>query len=169
MFSLLSIPRCHRVNMDQKDDGLNNFLTYWFAGFSSGIDSLDANSRQKILAECGKSCARSYTTTIFKNARQNSSDLKELLKRLHEYLPNGRFELLESGSIRATYLCCDCDLVRLGLVGSPNLCECSAANFAENLKSALEVPVSVEIEKSILRGADCCVLTASFDEKSITF
>lgn len=155
--------------MDQNDDELNNFLTHWFTGFSSGIDSLDANSRQKILAECGKACARSYTTAIFKKARQNSSDLKGLMELLHEYLPDGRFELLENGSIRATYLRCGCDLVRLGLVGSPNLCECSAANFAENLKSALEVPVSVEIESSILRGAQSCVLTASFDEKSIGF
>ena len=155
--------------MDQKDDELNNFLAYWFAGFSSGIDFLDANSRQKILNECGKACARSYTTAIFKKARENSNDMKELLERLHEYLPDGQFEMLENGSIRATYLRCSCDLVRLGLVGSPNLCECSAANFAENLKNALGVPVSVEIESSILRGAECCVLIASFDEKSIEF
>ena len=155
--------------MDQKDDELNNFLTHWFAGFSSGIDSLDANSRQKILNECGKACARSYTIDIFKKARQDTGNLDEFLNRLHEILPDGNFELLESGTIRATYHRCGCDLVRLGLVGSPNLCECSAASFAENLKSAFDVPVSVEIESSILRGAQSCILIASFDENSISF
>jgi len=151
--------------MNENDSEFNSFLRYWFAGFSCGIDSLDANARQKMLSECGKACARSYTTDIFKKARHDTGNLKDFLQRLHEFLPDGNFELLDSGTIRATYHRCGCDLVRLGLVGSPNLCECSATNFQENLESSLGIPVSVEIESSILRGAQRCVLTARFNQK----
>lgn len=152
--------------MSNPDDEINKFLEYWFAGFSGGLDALDASSRQKILDECGRACARSYTVAIFREAWQGSSGLEDFLQRLHDRLPEGHYEHLDGGVLRATYSRCGCDLVRLGWVSSPTLCECSAANLRENLESAMGAPVSVEIQSSILRGAESCVLIARFAGKT---
>jgi len=55
--------------------------------------------------------------------------------------------------------------VRLGLVKSPALCECSAANLRENLEQSLGLSVSVAVESSILRGGTHCVLMVTLENE----
>ncbi|MDX9955018.1 MAG: hypothetical protein RBT75_13020 [Anaerolineae bacterium] len=150
--------------MDEIAGELRNFLEYWFAGFEQGLEALDAQGQRALLHSCGRACAQSYTTAIFRELWQNSADLEQFLQRLSQGGLKARYERLDADTLKATYFSCGCDLVRLGLVKSPALCECSAANLSENLEEALGAPVSVVIEDSILRGGSACVLIATLKD-----
>ncbi len=152
--------------MDEIEKGLKEFLDYWFAGFVRGIDSLDEPSQRKVLYECGKACAQSYTVQVFRDVKQNSVDIDSFLQNLSRRGSGSTYERIGSNMIKATYNQCGCDLVRLGLVKSPTLCECSAANLRENLQQSLGVSASVTVESSILRGGTHCVLIASLQDEA---
>jgi predicted ArsR family transcriptional regulator len=143
------------------DKDFHHFLTYWFSGLMKGLEELDDSSRNKILRECGKSCSQSYTAQIFREAKENSSDIDSMLKNLAKRFPGSTYERKGSNIIEVTYDKCGCDLVRLGLVKSPNWCQCSAFSLQENFQQVLGVPVSVEIQASILNGAKQCILIIS--------
>ena len=150
--------------MDETDKGFREFLGFWFMGFMRGMQTLDEPSRKKILYECGRACAQSYTAAIFRETKQNSSGLDLFLQNLGERFPGAHYELQGSKTIHVTYNQCGCDLVRLGLVNSPNFCECSAANLRENLEQAFGMAASVVIESSIIRGGKKCVLVATLEK-----
>lgn len=150
--------------MDEIAGELRNFLEYWFAGFEQGLEALEPPAQNALLHTCGRACAQSYTVPIFREAWQNSANLEQFLQRLSQGGLKARYERLDANALKAIYFSCGCDLVRLGLVKSPALCECSAANLSENLGQALGVPVSVVIEDSILRGGSACVLIATLKD-----
>ncbi len=138
------------------------FLGYWFSGLMAGLAEIDEPARRHVLHECGKACACSYTAQVFREARQNSADEDSFLENLSRRFPEARYERLDAHTLRVTYTQCACDLVTLGLVTSPLLCECSAANLRENLAQAVGAPASVTVESSILRGGSRCVLMVSW-------
>ena len=152
--------------MDEIEKGLKEFLDYWFAGFMRGIEALDEPYQRKVLYECGKACAQSYTVQVFREAKQNSVDIDSFLQNLSRGGSGSKYERIGSNTIKATYNKCGCDLVRLGLVKSPTLCECSAANLRENLQQSLGMSASVAVESSILRGGTHCVLIVSFENET---
>lgn len=139
------------MDEDQKD-----FLSYWFSGFINGLEKVDQRAQTTILRECGKACARSYTQQIFQQTWEQSSGLEEFLENLALRFPGGRYQLTGEKTILVTYLDCACDLVKLGWVKDPILCNCSSSNLKQNLESALGVPVDVEIKSSILGGGTQC-------------
>ncbi len=153
--------------MEEIEKGLREFLDYWFAGFVRGLDALDESSRRRVLHACGKACAQSYTVQVFRAVRENSDDLDSFLQNLSRRGSGSRYERIDSSTLRATYNSCGCDLVRLGLVKSPTLCECSAANLRENLEQSLGLSVSVAIDSSILRGGTQCILSVTLQDKII--
>ncbi len=146
--------------MDEIDKELRHFMEYWFEGLVQGLGEIDEPSQKRIMSACGKACADSYTAEVFREARQNSTDMDSFLRNLASRFPGGQYERVGDNLIKATYRRCGCDLVRLGWVNAPIFCECSAANLRENLEQALGVPVQVTIESSILRGGACCTLIA---------
>ncbi len=151
--------------MAEIEKGLHEFLEYWFTGLLQGLETLDGPSQEAVLHECGKACARSYTAQVFCEARQDSADIDAFLQNLARRLPGASYERVRPNAIRVIYAQCGCDLVRLGLVTSPILCECSAANLRENFQQALGTPASVTIEASILRGGPQCVLMVSLEHE----
>jgi len=153
--------------MDEIEKGLKEFLDYWYTGFMRGLESLDEISQRKVLAECGKACAQSYTVQVFRQANQNSTDLDSFLRNLSGKGSGSRYERIGPNTIKATYNNCGCDLVRLGLVKAPTLCECSAANLRENLRQSWGRAASVAIESSILRGGTQCVLIATLGDELV--
>ena len=152
--------------MDENDKGFQEFLTYWFAGWMRGMDDLDEPSRRKVLHECGKACAHSYTVQIFREAHERCTSLDGFLESLGKRFPTAQYERVSPDTIKVTYNECGCDLVKLGLVQSPTLCECSAANLRENFEQSLGVLVSVRIESSILCGGNQCVLIVSLENEN---
>ncbi len=150
--------------MPEWDPELERFMTYWFSGLVRGLESVNQQSRETILAECGKACGRSYTIQVFQDARRHSADLNAFLDHLATSFPEATYERLDAHTIRVTYVRCECDLVKCGLVSSPILCECSAHNLQENLQQSLGTPVSVTIETSILGGDPQCVFLATMED-----
>lgn len=154
--------------MPEIDRDLKNFMEFWFSGFASGLENIDESARDAVLRECGKACARSYTAGVFREAWNESTDMAEFLAALGERFPDASYELLDAEpgarpgaepgaeTIRVRYSRCGCDLVETGLVTSPLICDCSAHNLRENFAQALERPVAVTLESSILRGATRC-------------
>jgi hypothetical protein len=147
--------------MGEWEDGLKDFLEHWFSGWVNGLKGVNEQTQKTILGECGKACAHSYTVQLFQEARQNSANINSFLENLTARLPGARYERTGTNSINAIYNECGCDLVRLGLVKSPILCECSARNLRENLECSLGRVASIEIRSSILRGGTNCILAVS--------
>jgi hypothetical protein len=149
--------------MEEIEKELKEFFDYWYKGFLRGIENIDETSRNTVLHNCGKACAESYTVQIFKELKLKSSDIDTFLQILSNKGSGSSYIRIRPNTIKATYFQCGCDLVRLGLIESPNLCECSAANLKENLEQSLNIPVSVKIETSILRGGKQCILIAEIE------
>ena len=117
----------------------NKFLVHWFAGWAEGLAELDEQSRWKMLEACGHACARSYTVQVFRAAKEASTDGASFLTELAVRFPEANYEQVAPCAIRVAYRRCACDLVELGLVTSPLLCDCSAANLRANFEAALGV------------------------------
>lgn len=149
--------------MPQWDEGVRDFMAYWFAGLVNGLESVGEPAREVILRECGKACAESYTAAVFEDARGQSADMEGFLAALAARFPEATYEQLGSGAIRVRYTRCACDLVTCGLVESPLICRCSAYNLQENFRRAWGVPVSVQLKSSILQGAPECVFLVSLE------
>ena len=147
--------------MSETNEELKQFMGFWFSGLMSGLENVDASARETILRECGKACARSYTAGVFKEARGKTNDMSGFLAALAARFPGASYELLEADRIRVRLSKCGCDLVETGLVTSPLLCGCSVHNLRENFEQALESPVSVTLEHSILQGASECEFLVS--------
>jgi hypothetical protein len=146
------------MDKEKIDKDFHHFLKYWFSGLMNGLGELDDVSRKKVLHECGKACSQSYTAQIFREVKQNSSDIDSMLKNLGKRFPGSTYKRKGSNMIEVTYHKCGCDLVRLGLVKSANWCQCSAFSLQENFQQVLGKPVSVKIQASILNGAKQCIL-----------
>jgi len=82
--------------MDEIEKGLKEFLDFWFAGFMRGIEALDEHSQRKVLHECGKACAQSYTVQIFREAKQNSVDMDAFLQNLSQRGSGSKYERIDS-------------------------------------------------------------------------
>jgi hypothetical protein len=160
----LAIGKTEKPNMPEWNSELERFMAYWFSGLVKGLESVDQESREAILAECGKACARSYTLQVFRDAKRHSADLDAFLGHLAARFPEATYERLDAHTIRVTYVRCECDLVKCGLISSPILCECSVRNLQENFYRSLGTPVSVTIEASILGGDLQCVFLVTMED-----
>ncbi len=147
--------------MSESKDELSEFMSFWFSGLISGLENVDEPAREAILRECGKACASSYTAGVFKEAKENSGDMESFLIALAERFPDATYQLVGAETIRVRYSSCACDLVESGLVKSPLICDCSAHNLRENFERALNRPVTVSLENSILQGASECEFLVS--------
>lgn len=141
-----------------------NFLSYWFSGFAKGLENLDAPSRTTVLRECGQACARSYTAQVFRECWQRAGgDMACFLTELAARFPGATYTQTAADTLQVRYAgACGCDLVRLGWVTSPALCECSVYNLQANLEAALGTPVAVTLQTSPLRGGEACVFEVRF-------
>ncbi|NSW52578.1 MAG: hypothetical protein HPY85_08760 [Anaerolineae bacterium] len=147
--------------MESADDGLTDFLAYWFGGFAAGLVTLDVPARSRVLDACGRACAHSYTVALFRQAHAESNSLDDFLDRLNQHIPDAHYERSGEHTLHVTYRRCGCDLVRRGWVTSPLLCQCSTANLQENLAQALGCPVTAAAETTLLRGGELCRFTVT--------
>ncbi|MBN1303445.1 MAG: hypothetical protein JXA13_03345 [Anaerolineales bacterium] len=145
---------------------LNNFLNYWFAGFSEGLEKLGPGSQDILLRACGQACARSYTARVFKDTWERSKTLKVFLVHLAEKFPESSYEFRDEHTIIVRYSDCACDLFRQGWVKTPVLCKCSQHNLSQNFEQVLGSPVTVRILSSLLEGADHCCFEVKMDNRS---
>jgi predicted ArsR family transcriptional regulator len=147
------------LNNDQQD-----FLRYWFRGFSDGLESLDPEAQDSLLSACGLACAQSYTAGVFRETWQASHGLQDFLLRLAERFPEACYEYQDEGTILVRYDHCACDLVTNGWVRSPVLCQCSRHNLRQNFEQAFGEPVQVSLKSSILGGSSYCEFIVTLEE-----
>ncbi|HHX63513.1 MAG TPA: hypothetical protein GX702_01335 [Chloroflexi bacterium] len=141
------------------NDDLNHFISHWLAGLFTGLECIGASSRETLLRACARGCAASYTTRVFREVYRESADTDAFLAGLAARFPEARYERVGSNAIRVRYIRCGCDWVTNGLTRSPRLCDCSRYNLEANFEGALEMPVTVIREASILEGeAECSFL-----------
>ncbi|MFB3895055.1 MAG: hypothetical protein ACE14V_02015 [bacterium] len=150
--------------MDIIDKDFHHFLAYWFSGLMKGLEELDDSSRDKVLHECGIACSQSYTARIFQEVKEHNRDLDSMLKELAHRFPGSTYTRIDVNTIKVTYAKCGCDLVRLGLVKSSTLCQCSAFSLQSNFQQVLGIPVTVTVKSSILNGAKQCILIVTLKD-----
>jgi len=155
------------VSTDESE--LSHFLAHWFTGLTKGLENLDTPSRAILLRECGRACARSYTAQVFRESWQRAEgNMMRFLAELAARFPGATYTPSVPDTLEVRYAACGCDLVRLGWVRSPALCECSVHNLQANLEAALETPVAVTLKTSLLRGGEACVFEARLAKGLLT-
>jgi hypothetical protein len=137
---------------------MDNFLTYWFAGFQKALSRIDDKSKKKILKECGQACSDSYTRQVFLDAKSNAASESEFIDNLKKAFPEIVIEIIEKDRVYGiTYTFCACDLIKEGYISAPAFCECSRCSLQYNWEALYgEGHVEVEMIQTILEGADCC-------------
>ncbi len=143
---------------------MDNFLKHWFGGFEEAIIAMDEESRNSILAKCGRACSDSYTRQVFLDAKKEARDDAAFFNALKKTFSELDIQTIEKGSLyEIRYKFCACDLVKKGFVKTPYLCECSRSSLMYNLESAWgEGQVRVTLMESILAGAPCCRLRVEY-------
>jgi len=146
------------------------FFKYWFKGLDTALEQVDADCRSILFRECGKACSASYTKQVFREEYDRACDFDDFLNRLTGRFSGTSFKVLEENKAYVLiYSSCGCDLVRMELMKTGHLCECSKFSLQENLEALLgEGNVRVQLLEAILKGDEHCKLlveTGRFDRE----
>lgn len=131
------------------------------------VYSLDANvdekTKNQIMEDCGRACARRRAVRKVKDLKSKVDDLDKLLEevnRLHFWTDSLH---REGNTIYAVYNNCYCSLVKDSKDKlSPSFCLCSRGWVKELMEIIVGKPVDVEIEKTIRRGDAFCKFSVYF-------
>ena len=138
----------------------------WVKSFIDNADLLiDENTRIKIMENCGKQCISKSTINKAIRAKKDSKDLDEFLSKLNELHIGGGCLKREGNLIYGFYKKCYCGLVNknMGKMSS-TYCNCSRGWYQQLFESVFEKSVRVELEDSIMQGADECSFKIHIDE-----
>ncbi|NLT11990.1 MAG: hypothetical protein GXY06_06240 [Clostridiaceae bacterium] len=139
------------------------FLAQWFGGFEVALQNMSEEERAALLRPCAKACSESYPANIFREAFSKSSDRADFLHRIESGMGGVVIERVDASHVVFVYPECYCDLHTRGWVSTPELCECSRYNLQANFEAAMgPSSVTVELEQTILGGAESCRLRVSF-------
>ena len=147
---------------DQWNKWVKGFLKNWFDGLMKGMENLEGETRGIALEHAGRNCARVSALETFKSAWDNTDNIDDALEFLNKEFKTGTYKKIANNAVQVTYAKCYCPLVRLELVNSPHLCDCSVAWHRENFEEVLNKPVKVTVDEAVLRGGEKCRLTVSF-------
>ncbi|MDD3242927.1 MAG: hypothetical protein PHD32_04290 [Eubacteriales bacterium] len=139
----------------------SEFLQTWLGGFSAGLDALDPDAADALLARCAHACGESFPLPIYRQAAQTALDVDELIRTLSSRFPNTRMEHTAAQQITVVYTRCSCDLYASG-VRSPRLCRCSALSLRECWQAALGTTVTIVPRSTILNGGERCVFEVNW-------
>lgn len=142
---------------------LQKFISNWLETLMNGLDKdLDEETRKKLLEACGRNCAQSHATELFKTIKESTSNLDEALDKLNQQIKGTTWQRENDNAISVEYERCFCPLVGANLVKSPTRCYCSVGWIKENLELILEKPVEVEVKKTVGRGDSVCSFIVNF-------
>ncbi len=130
-------------------------LHKWIGTLMASLDqNLDEETKVKVLETCGRAC---ITQSLIKKAKACNEKAKDVNDFLDKFSKMYSHLQKEEGNVYIVYPTCYCPLVK-DYPGelSPSWCNCSRGWIKQLFESALERPIQVELEKSIVRGDDCC-------------
>ena len=133
-------------------------------GYESGIAhvlKVAGEDREELLIrglqKCGRCCIEPAIIHMAKKCYAESGEnLDAVLEALNEQGLGGGSLRREGNKIYASYNTCYCPNVETQPALPGIYCNCSRGWFSELFERLLDRPVKVEIEQSILRGADAC-------------
>jgi predicted hydrocarbon binding protein len=134
-----------------------NHLHKWIKSLMENLDEhVDEKTKITVLENWGRACiTRSFLKKVQK-CKKNAENTSEFVDRLQQIWSNLH---RDGDDISVVYKTCYCPLVRGCSQQLPaTFCNCSRGWIKELFESALEKHVDVILEKSILRGDDCCKL-----------
>jgi len=145
-------------------------VSEWVKGAMERLDSLvDPDTRNKIMMHCGANCAAANKRMVgaARARRKKHKTVDAFLDAEQKHPPAGTRLVREGGALRQFYtprsftrpMRCYCSLLR-GLpeseAVSSTYCQCSRGFVRKYWESVLERPVSVDLVKSCVSGADEC-------------
>ncbi len=119
---------------------------------------MDGKSKKQLLEACGHACSDSYSRQQYIDAKNNADSEDAFIGNLKKAFPEMVIDVMEKGrTYGITYTFCACDLVKEGYISDPAFCECSRCSLLYNWEALYGAGhVDVEMEQTILEGADCC-------------
>lgn len=156
---ILSKNRNHSV----WDDELKKFLKEWFSGLMKGIERLNGETWPNVLEMTGRACAHVHSGKTFWKIWETTKNLDKFIVKINNVMGEKIYKRLDNNTLSVSYSQCKCPLVKYGLVDSSFICNCSPNWLMENFEAILGESVTVVTEKTILRGAETCNFTITFD------
>ena len=143
----------------KKDNKDQEFITGWTENLMEIMDqNLDEKTRKKIMEQSGRKCAEKTYKKIALKYKGNIKGLLDLMKQ--QWAESVDFDK-EKNTIRVAAKkakACFCPMVKgRSTLSSGTYCLCSQGWAKEVFETASGKKVEVELEKTILRGADQCV------------
>lgn len=132
-------------------------LHKWIGNLLASLDEhVNEDTRVKVLETCGRSCISQSFLKKAKACHKKAKDVTDFLEKFSEIYSHLH---IDQDNVYVVYPKCYCSLVRDHPGGlSPSWCYCSQGWVKELFESVLERPIQVELEKSIVRGDECCRL-----------
>jgi len=123
-----------------------------------GLDTVDSETRQKIMEFCGEACARSDgDLEIAKRIAEETTDEEEILAKANKEIPWCGTWTRKGKTIQTTCVKCGCPLARNRVVNlTETFCYCSRGWVKSIFETLLKKPVNVGLEKSIGLGDKIC-------------
>ena len=139
-------------------DKNQEFITGWTENLMVIMDqNLDEKTRSKIMQESGRKCAEKTYKPIALKYKGNVKGILDFMKQ--EFADIADYDE-KNGTIHLVgkkFKSCFCPLVKgRSSLKSGTYCFCSMGWMKEVFETVTGKKVKVELEKTILRGADCC-------------
>lgn len=142
-----------------------NIEKLWIQGVIKLMDQeLKAEDRSKILEKCGRGCAHGCgIVERIQKANPNPEKVDEVFNLLKQ--PDFFGNRISKGDDCFYTTCeqCLCPYVNDNLQDTPgSYCDCTKGWTKQVFETAFQRPVEVEIEQTIIRGADSCRMRTWF-------
>lgn len=131
----------------------------WIKSLLDYLDKcVDEKTRVEVLENCGRNCVSSSFVEKAISCRNRAKDMDDFFDKLSEiWSPLQR----DGDDIYVVYEKCYCPLGRALLKDyadslSSSFCNCGRGWIKELFESALERPVDVKLETSVIQGNDVC-------------
>jgi predicted hydrocarbon binding protein len=146
------------VEKKPEKDANQEFITAWAEDLMGIMDrNLDEKTRVEIMEESGRRCAQKTYNPIVLKFKGNPEGLLDNMKK--EFADRAVYDET-NGTIHIVgkkFKSCFCPLVKgRSTLKSGTYCYCSQGWMKEVFETVTGKKVEVKLEKTILRGADCC-------------
>ena len=140
----------------------------WWKGAVKRLESSAGHDLTvEIMKACGRKCCGIARRKTAKKLFAESLNMDDFLNKLNTHdIGGGRLKRVNDRTITGGYDSCLCGQVKYTETPFDDLtyCECSSAWFQQLFESALDQPVEVVVNQSIIAGDDTCEFTVTLSE-----
>lgn len=133
--------------------------TNWINNILLELSYLDNNKGIEILYQCGKDCCEKsnlYQGAVkIRNQYRTEKDDDKLFEEFKSHYCNSEKLTKRGKSITLIFEDCTCSIVKNG-VNNSFLCNCTIGYSKKVFETLFEKEVTIDLEKSILRGDSVC-------------